>query len=188
VAIGVELEGRDEITAAYREYRQGKEGHNNADATKTDASEDDGDDELPPLRFGTFDDELPEGWVMKPWENLGNFYAGNMSYMTANMNVFPTALPNDGLLDMVCINGDVPRLRALELAKEVETGGLFNQKDVRYLKVSGYRIIPREKEGYISVDGERIPFGGFQAEIHQGLGCVLSKSGTVYEVEGPKDK
>ncbi len=39
--------------------------------------------------------------------------------------------------------------------------------------------------GYISVDGEKMPFEPFQVEVHRGLGTVLSRSGFVYEAEGP---
>lgn len=40
----------------------------------------DGSDDmsLPPLRFGTVKDALPDGWVMVPYEKLGNFYCGNV--------------------------------------------------------------------------------------------------------------
>ncbi len=39
--------------------------------------------------------------------------------------------------------------------------------------------------GYISVDGEKMPFEPFQVEVHRGLGTVLSRSGFVYEADGP---
>lgn len=39
--------------------------------------------------------------------------------------------------------------------------------------------------GYISVDGEKMPFEAFQVEVHRGLGTVLSRSGYMYEAEGP---
>jgi sphingosine kinase len=39
--------------------------------------------------------------------------------------------------------------------------------------------------GYISVDGEKMPFEPFQVEVHQGLGTVLSRSGYMYEADGP---
>jgi sphingosine kinase len=33
---------------------------------------------LPPLKFGTVNDDLPDGWEMIPYDKLGNFYAGNV--------------------------------------------------------------------------------------------------------------
>jgi sphingosine kinase len=37
------------------------------------------DDGLPPLRYGTVNDKLPEGWELAPYDKLGNFYCGNAS-------------------------------------------------------------------------------------------------------------
>ena len=39
--------------------------------------------------------------------------------------------------------------------------------------------MPHKREGvaeeYISIDGEKVPFEPFQAEVHEGLGTVLAK-------------
>lgn len=43
----------------------------------------------------------------------------------------------------------------------------------------------RDDGGYISVDGEKMPFAPFQVEVHRRLGTVLSRSGYAYEAEGP---
>jgi len=91
-------------------------------------------------------------------------------------------------MDLITIDGDLSRRRAIGLTDSVTDGSVIDQKEVRYLKISGYRIVPRQKEGFISVDGERIPFGGVQAEVHEGLGCVLSKSVNHYQAMGPKKR
>ncbi|KAE8452354.1 hypothetical protein EG329_001054 [Mollisiaceae sp. DMI_Dod_QoI] len=152
-----------------------------------DASASSGYDEgLPPLRYGTVNDKLPEGWELVPYDKLGNFYCGNMAYMASDANFFAPALPNDGYMDLVCINGDISRLTAMNMMFAVETGKLFEMPGVWYRKILGYRIIPKDQEdGYISIDGERVPFAPFQAEVHKGLGTVLSKSGHMYEAPGP---
>lgn len=89
-------------------------------------------------------------------------------------------------MDLVCINGDISRVTQIKMMLAVENGNFFNMPDVWYRKILGYRLIPRNQEdGYISIDGERVPFAPFQAEIHKGLGTVLSKSGHMYEAPGP---
>ncbi len=109
-----------------------------------------------------------------------------MAYMAEDANFFCTALPNDGLMDLVCINADVSRPSALKMMCGVANGQFFDLPGVLYRKILGYRIIPRNQEsGYISIDGERVPFAPFQAEIHKGLGTVLSKNGHTYESPGP---
>ena len=106
--------------------------------------------------------------------------------MSADANFFPAALPCDGCLDLVCIDGDIPRLAALKSLAAVEQGTFFNLEHVNYRKVEGYRIVPKGgKSGYISIDGERIPYEPFQAEVHKGLGTVLAKRIGRYEARGP---
>lgn len=185
VAIGVEIEGKDEVANAYHAHLDRPLDDKAPEATMTDEGK---DDQLPALRFGTINDALPAAWKMTPYLNLGNFYAGNMAYVSKDSNFFPAALPNDGFIDLINVDGDISRRRAVALTDTVADGSVIDAKEVRYLKVSGYRIIPRQKEGYISIDGERIPFAGFQAEVHKGLGCVLSKSVNHYEAKGPKRK
>jgi len=138
-------------------------------------------DALPPLQFGTIRDPVPAGWKYINYPNLGNFYAGNMPFMTPDANFFPYAQPCDGTLDLLTVDGDISRRSALRLASSVKNGILFEQSEAFYRKIKGYRIIPKAKQGYISIDGEAMPWEGFQAEIHRGLGTVLSKSTSLYE-------
>jgi sphingosine kinase len=177
IAVGVVIDNKKDIKAAYHKYKTDPK-----PLVETAAHV---GDKLPDLQFGTVADDLPESWKLTPYENLGNFYAGNMAIMTEDSNVFPTALPADGCMDLLMVDGDIRRLRAAEMAMLVGNGQLIDAADAKYLKVVGYRIIPHQKEGYISIDGERFPFSAFQAEAHPALGCVLSKSGTMYEAKGP---
>jgi sphingosine kinase len=106
--------------------------------------------------------------------------------MAADTNFFQCALPNDGYMDLVCINGDISRLAAIQMMLAVENGKFFDNPLVSYRKILGYRIIPKnQKDGYISIDGERVPFQPFQAEVHKGLGTVLSRTGHMYAAPGP---
>ena len=108
-----------------------------------------------------------------------------MSYMAPDANFFSAALANDGFMDLVCVDGDISALASLKLLLNVESGHFFENPLVSYRKVEAYRVIPRDQQdGYISIDGERAPFGPFQAEIHRGLGTVLSRRG-VFEAPGP---
>ncbi|BCR86165.1 putative sphingosine kinase (SphK) [Aspergillus chevalieri] len=141
---------------------------------------------LPELRYGTVLDELPSDWEVVPGETMGNFYAGKMAIVSKDTNFFPAALPSDGLIDIVTVDGTVPRMTTLKMMSEVPNGGFFDMPEVITRKAVAYRLVPREKEGFISVDGEKVPFEAFQVEVHKGLGTVLSKSGHLYEAEGPR--
>ena len=180
IAVKVEYDSKDAVREAYR-----------AESAKLLRSSDDravpeADTGLPALQYGTCSDPLPEGWELIPHDQLGNFYAGNIAFMATDANFFPGALPCDGCLDLVRIRGDLPRRTAIKTLMSIEKNTFFNLDHVDYKKVSAYRIIPRnQKDGYISIDGERVPFEGFQVEVHKGLGTSLSKSGRLCEAKGP---
>ena len=108
-----------------------------------------------------------------------------MPYMAPDANFFPGTQPNDGLMDLVINDGDIAPLRYLDLMTSIEKERYFDNPLVAYRKVEAYRITPRNQDsGYISIDGERIPFEPFQVEIHPGLATVLSRRGR-YEANGP---
>lgn len=101
---------------------------------------------LPPLQYGTINDPLPVdgGWTpLTHYANLGNFYCGNMTMMSADTPFFPASLPSDGLLDLVTIDGDIGRMKSLDLLLSVPKGAFFDKECVRYRKVRAVRVIPR---------------------------------------------
>jgi len=153
-------------------------------------------DGLPELELGSIVDPLHGLFSeMKPYSNLGNFYAGNLTWMASDAPFFAAAQPADGCCDLITIPGDLGPLSALGTLRSVQRpgGGLFPKKHVGYKKIRGYRIVPLGKKGakpgaeeYISIDGERIEFAPFQCEVHEKLGTVLSKTGWRYESAGFK--
>ena len=179
IAVKVEYDNKTAVREAYQ-----------AEASKPPRSVDDRllpstDAGLPALKYGTINDPLPSGWELIPHDKLGNFYAGNIAYMSPNANFFPASLPSDGCLDLIRIQGDIARTTAIQTLLSIQKHTFFDLPHVDYQKISAYRIIPKnQKDGYISIDGERVPFEGFQVEVHKGLGTVLSKSGHLCEARG----
>ncbi|KAK0717886.1 ATP-NAD kinase-like domain-containing protein [Lasiosphaeria miniovina] len=193
IAVKVEIEHKEGVKAHYRhQITQGATGvggpgrQGQASPPTPALTEGNGDIGLPQLKYGTVMDKLPDGWELIPYEKLGNFYCGNMAYMAPDTNFFSAALASDGLLDLITVDGDISLFKSIGMQLSVESGHFFDNPLVTYRKVSAYRIIPRPKSrrGYISIDGESIPWEPFQAEVHQGLGLTLSRNG-VFEAPGP---
>jgi len=94
IAVKVEIEHKDDVKLHYgqRVAQTGKSG-SESDLTaeiqppqppsSTPNSPVSGDEHqgLPPLKYGTAIDKLPEGWELVPHEKLGNFYCGNVSLL-----------------------------------------------------------------------------------------------------------
>lgn len=103
---------------------------------------------LPPLKYGTINDPLPKdedsGWTqLQAYHNMGNFYCGNMCWMAADAPFFPASLPNDGMLDLVCVDGDISRTSAVKMLLDVANGTFFDNDSVNVRKISAMRVIPR---------------------------------------------
>ena len=194
----------EHVTATAKKLSQGEDTDSE---TAVPAPSTTGSDALPTLRYGTVIDPLPPKFQTHDLPTLGNFYTGNMAYMSGDTPFFPVSLPSNGLLDLITIDGRVSRLTSVKMLTSVENGTIMNFPEVQYRQVTGYRITPRyapgqgkglkaklgrwlggkgaEKEGFIAIDGERVPFEPFQAEVVPGLATVLSKRGPVYEFDGP---
>ncbi|CAJ2512654.1 Uu.00g007730.m01.CDS01 [Anthostomella pinea] len=194
ISVKVEIQSKGGVKAHYKrdrtaeDFSQRKEGQISKGSSSTGestSSEADAGEGLPPLRFGTVNDKIPEDWETGSHDKLGNFYCGNMAWMAPNANFFSAACANDGLMDLVINDGDIAALKYMGLMMSVETNKFFDNSLISYRKIVAYRFTPREqKDGYISIDGERVPFEPFQVEVHQGLATVLSKSGR-YATPGP---
>ncbi|KAK3672572.1 sphinganine kinase lcb4 [Recurvomyces mirabilis] len=161
---------------------------------------------LPGLKYGTVADPLPATFETADLPTLGNFYTGNMVWMSPDAPFFQAALPADGKMDMINIDGMLSRMTALRMLSSVEHGKLMAFPEVSYRKVLAYRISPRmaptpstrrvrakigrwlggagkQKQGLVAVDGESVPFEPFQVEVVPSLGTVLSKRGAIYELD-----
>lgn len=147
-AVKTEIEGKDNIRKHYATEMARRQGASLSIEILDHKLEEHTELGLPPLKYGTVKDPLPKdensGWTrLESYPNLGNFYCGNMCYMAADAPFFPASLPDDGLLDLVNIDGDISRLRAVKLLLSVEGGDLFEDDIVRFRKISAVRVIPR---------------------------------------------
>lgn len=126
---------------------------------------------LPPLQY--VDDY--EGWSTFEGPIL-YFYAGKGPYVSRELMQFPVSVPNDGMVDLV-IQGMLPRTEMLKHLNGAEKGGAYWQDQAHYFKASAYRLELLQEEGSLAIDGERFPYEDYYAEVHRGLGTVLSMNG-----------
>lgn len=80
LAMKVEVEGKDNIKAFYKRHIETNGANAELDQVTVDGyAEGDKSEGLPTLRYGTINDELPQGWELVRHENIGNFFAGKVS-------------------------------------------------------------------------------------------------------------
>jgi sphingosine kinase len=76
LAVKVAVEDKQSIR---QQYRQELNNRAPASSRRTQPAETEGTNEgLPPLKFGTVEDDIPDGWGLAAYDTLGNFYAGNV--------------------------------------------------------------------------------------------------------------
>ena len=214
IAVAVESDDKHAIKETFRHAVQEQSALRSKNLKHSHHSSEDllesHDPGLPELHYDTIQDPKSPTFTTEDQPHLGNFFVGNMCWMSPDGPFFPTSLPSDGKMDMINISGLTPRMTALRMVTTSGDGSIIDFPEVSYRKVVAYRITPRVyqpppgkkrvrarvkawlgggsklREGLIAIDGERVPFEPFQAEVVQGLGTVLSKRGAIYESDGMK--
>jgi len=92
IAVKVAIEDKPSIKEHYRREQRNHEPASERRGYKflldDDASaSSSNDDSLPPLRYGTVNDKLPEGWELVPYDKLGNFYCGNVRFCSQLLTI-----------------------------------------------------------------------------------------------------
>ncbi|CAB4376169.1 unnamed protein product [Rhizophagus irregularis] len=129
-------------------------------------------------KYGSVNDPIPSDWTVLNDDGY-IFIAGKVPWLSRSQIVFPCALPSDGLLDLMIVNWDkISKLKVANILASFEQGAHINMKEVKYYKVAALRLTPKNKDtGYISIDGEKVPFKPFQVEVHPKLINVLNIDG-----------
>lgn len=130
-------------------------------------------------RFGTVKDPVPADWTHLPdCSHLSLMYCGKMPWVSSDCMMFPASLPTDGTMDLfITRTNRMNRLEALQMLKGMERGQHVYHDYVQYSKAVAYRLVPKEKDGHFSVDGEKFPYRPFQVEVLPAVGCLLSNNG-----------
>lgn len=89
LAVKMEVEGKDAVRAHYARAMRGEEPPAEASTGEEDAAAAKEGLGLPKLKYGTVQDDLPEGWTLVRREDIGNFWAGNVSIPS-----YPYLLPS----------------------------------------------------------------------------------------------
>ncbi|XP_026893774.1 sphingosine kinase 2 isoform X1 [Acinonyx jubatus] len=125
---------------------------------------------LPPL--GT---PLPPGWVTLE----GDFVlmlAISPSHLGADLVAAPHARFDDGLVHLCWVRGGISRATLLRLFLAMERGSHFSLgcPQLGYAAARAFRLEPLTPRGVLTVDGEQVEYGPLQAQMHPGLGTLLT--------------
>lgn len=125
---------------------------------------------LPPL-----DAPLPPGWVTLE-EDFVLTLAMLPSHLGADLVAAPNARFDDGLVHLFWVRGGISRAALLRLFLAMERGTHLSlgYPQVGYATTLAFRLEPLTPRGVLTVDGEQVEYGPLQAQVHPGLGRLLT--------------
>ncbi|XP_042341139.1 sphingosine kinase 1-like [Plectropomus leopardus] len=122
------------------------------------------------------DQQLPSNWVVVPEEDFVLMLAMYQSHLAEDLLAAPGAAPDDGVIHLFYVRAGISRTALLRLFLAMEKGTHLatNCQHLVYTKVRALRLEPLSPKGIITVDGEVVEYGPLQAEVHRGLGRLIS--------------
>lgn len=128
------------------------------------------DDLLPPL-----DQPLPP----RDWVTIeGDFVlvlALYQSHLGADLHAAPQARFDDGLIHLTFVRAGISRATLLRLFFAMERGTHHSVSSpyVSHVTCRAFRLQPLSSRGTLTVDGELVPYGPLQAQVHPSLSRLI---------------
>ncbi|KAL7874628.1 hypothetical protein SRHO_G00055980 [Serrasalmus rhombeus] len=128
------------------------------------------DDLLPPL-----DQPLPT----RDWVTIeGDFVlvlAIYQSHLGADLLAAPHARFDDGLIHLTFVRAGISRATLLRLFLAMERGAHLSLSSpyVSHVSARAFRLQPLSPRGTLTVDGELVPYGPLQAQIHPSMARLI---------------
>ncbi|KAL7404042.1 hypothetical protein ABVT39_008829 [Epinephelus coioides] len=122
------------------------------------------------------DQPLPSNWVVVPEEDFVLMLAMYQSHLAEDLIAAPDATTDDGVIHLFYVRAGISRTALLRLFLAMEKGAHLstNCQHLVHTKVRALRLEPYSPKGIITVDGEVVEYGPLQAEVHRGLGRLIS--------------
>ncbi|TNN81022.1 Sphingosine kinase 2 [Liparis tanakae] len=128
------------------------------------------DDLLPPL-----DQPIPT----RDWVTIeGDFVlvlALYQSHLGADLHAAPQARFDDGLIHLTFVRAGISRATLLRLFFAMERGNHHSVSSpyVSHITCKAFRLQPLSTRGTLTVDGELVPYGPLQAQVHASLARLI---------------
>ncbi|KAG5271154.1 hypothetical protein AALO_G00176500 [Alosa alosa] len=128
------------------------------------------DDLLPPL-----DQPLPT----RDWVTIeGDFVlvlAIYQSHLGADLHAAPNARFDDGLIHLTFVRAGISRATLLRLFLAMERGAHLSLSSpyVSHVTAKAFRLQPLSSRGTLTVDGELVPYGPLQAQVHPSMARLI---------------
>jgi len=121
---------------------------------------------------------VPSTWTVIEGDFISVYLASISRLGVSNVGV-PWAKLDDGLVYLFWIRGGAPKTAVASFLLNLASGDHLKSQYVEMAAVRAFRLEPREKDGIMTVDGERIQYGPIQGQVLPSVGRVLSRQPNV---------
>ena len=130
----------------------------------------------PPTPFmNKLSEPVPSNWVEIDAEFM-NISVATISHLAHDFFNTKQAYVGCGTIYLLYAEANLTsRMDLFKLMDRMGKGNHTEMNFVNMVEAKAFRIEPSEKSGILTLDGEMIPFGPFQAQIHPQLGRVLGR-------------
>lgn len=118
-------------------------------------------------------ESLPNDWETVE-DDFIIIYAVYQSHIGTDVFLAPNAALNDGIIWLLMVRGDATKSSITKFLLGMD-GSHINIPGVEMIPVEAFRVEPSGKSGYLTVDGEVIPWGPLQAQILPSKGRIITR-------------
>ena len=133
--------------------------------SREDYKEEEAPANVPPqFDLPSFSEDVPADWTTVE-DDFVTVYAINAPFIGSNIKIAPQCKIDDGLAWLLVIKKGISKANMLKFIASVEDGTHVEIEDIEVIPVTAYRVVPKCDKGYLTVDGEVVPFEAFQAKV-----------------------
>ncbi|XP_065899395.1 sphingosine kinase 2-like [Dysidea avara] len=169
-------ETSDNCIESHHEISTTNNGVSEATADSTVGNEVNSGQTVPPTPFmNKLSEPVPSNWVEIDAEFM-NIAVATISHLGHDIFNTKQAYVGCGTIYLVYAEANLTsRMDLFKLMDRMAKGNHTEMNIINVIEAKAFRIEPSEKSGILTLDGEMIPFGPMQAQIHPQLGRVLGR-------------
>lgn len=131
--------------------------------------------DLPPADLLVpLDQPVPDTWIAKENDFL-SISPIMVPYLSSDFFGDRELAIGSGNIRLMWVDGSITRRRVLNMMTAAGTGKHTELDEVYRIDVKAFRLEPLSPPGIMTVDGEVVPYGTMQAQVHPQLARVMSR-------------
>lgn len=120
------------------------------------------------------DQPVPDTWTTKE-DNFLSINPIMIPYLSSDFFGDRELSIGSGSIRIMWIDGNITRRRVFNMMTSAESGKHTELDEVYRIDVKAFRLEPLSPPGIMTVDGEVVPYGTMQAQVHPQLARVMTR-------------